>query len=140
MSKFTYQEQMAILEKAYVSVADIKKLVPMGEKQAYALVNEILEDMESNNIPIFKCRPKLVPTKYVIEKLKIDVRHTLSCNTKYLTELFLGKLVFISQMLNIVCKITTHIYTPFLKFNYNININFFDKFINILLTRHKLVI
>lgn len=72
---YTYQEQLKILEKSYLTSSDIRKLAPMTEKQSYRVVNEILEDMESNNIPIFKCRPKLVPTKYVIEKLKIDVRH-----------------------------------------------------------------
>ncbi len=72
---YTYEQQLEILQKSYLTSADIRKLVPIGEKESYRVINEILEDMESNNIPIFKCRPKLVPTKYVIEKLKIDVRH-----------------------------------------------------------------
>lgn len=72
---FTYKQQLEILSKSYLTCEDICNLLPIGKKQAYKLMQEIEKDMEADGIPNFIQRPKLVPTRYVVDKLKLDIKY-----------------------------------------------------------------
>ncbi len=86
MKKYNSADQLDILSKSYISCEDICNLVPIGTKQAYKLIKEIEQDMRNKNIPCFFTRPKLVPTKFVVEKLQIDIKYI-----KQLSKLQKGK-------------------------------------------------
>ena len=75
MKTITYQQQINILEKAYLNCNDLQMLIPIGTKQAYKLIQEIYDEMEQLKIPFFNQRQKLVPTSLVVKKLKLDVNY-----------------------------------------------------------------
>ncbi len=73
--EITYSQQAQILDKAYLSCADLLQLVPIGKKEAYQLIKEIRDEMGSKGIQLFNQRVKLVPTQYVVNKLKLNVNY-----------------------------------------------------------------
>lgn len=73
--KITYAQQAEILGNAYLSLEDIRKLIPISRDQAYQIMNELFGLMEERNISRFEQRKKLVPTDLVVEYLKLDVNY-----------------------------------------------------------------
>ena len=73
--EITYHSQSEILDKAYLSCADLLQLVPIGKKEAYQLIKEIRDEMSGKGIQLFNQRVKLVPTQYVVDKLNLDVNY-----------------------------------------------------------------
>lgn len=76
MSKnITYSQQAQILDKAYLSLKDIRQLIPISRDQAYQMLKELTDLMTERDIPRFEQRKMLVPTELVVEYLKIDVNY-----------------------------------------------------------------
>ena len=68
-----YIEQETVLNKPWLSTDDLMVIIPLGETAVNKFRKELTDEMDRNNEFYFKARPKLVPTKKVIEKLHIDV-------------------------------------------------------------------
>lgn len=62
-------EIAAVLENAYLSADDIRKIAPVSRKQAYQLVKEIVREMEAEGLPKMSARPTMVPRRRVLNKL-----------------------------------------------------------------------
>ena len=70
---FNYIEQEKVLNKPWLSTEDLMIIIPLGQTAVNNFRKELTDEMDKNGEFYFKSRPKLVPTKKVIEKLCIDV-------------------------------------------------------------------
>lgn len=68
-----YLEQEEVINNSYISVDGFRKLIPICETRARAEFKKIVDEMSLNKEFYFDTRPRLIPTKKVIEKFDIDV-------------------------------------------------------------------
>ena len=68
----TYKSQAEIIEKPYLSIEDIRGLVPVGYCQARKIITEVREQLEAENKPLFKTKQLLAPTGEVLKKLGLS--------------------------------------------------------------------
>ena len=55
----------------YVTAEMIYKIAPLTRKGVRQLVNSIVEDMEREGLPPISCKPVMVPTYRVMERLDL---------------------------------------------------------------------
>lgn len=70
---YDYIEQEKVLNKPWLSTEDLKIIIPLGETAINNFRKALTDEMDANNEFYFKTKPKLVPTKKVVERLNIDV-------------------------------------------------------------------
>ena len=68
----TYKSQAEILNKPYLSIADVRQLVPIGYHQARKIVNEVRAELESQGKPTFRTKQLLAPTSEVLKRLGLS--------------------------------------------------------------------
>ena len=71
--KSNFIEQEEVINRAWIDTEGIMVLLPIGRSKADAVRREIEEQMENNNEFYFTTRPRLIPTRKIIEKYFIDV-------------------------------------------------------------------
>ena len=70
---YSYIEQEKVLNKPWLSTEDLMIIIPAGETAINNFRKNLMEEMDKNGEFYFKTRPKLIPTKKVVEKANIDV-------------------------------------------------------------------
>lgn len=70
---YDYIEQEKVLNKPWLSTEDLMVIIPLGKTAVNSFRKELTDEMDKKGEFYFKSRPKLVPTKKVVEKLSIDV-------------------------------------------------------------------
>ena len=70
---YNYIEQEEVLNKPWLSTEDLMIIIPTGKTAVNNFRKELTDEMDKAGEFYFKTRPKLVPTKKVVEKLEIDV-------------------------------------------------------------------
>jgi hypothetical protein len=68
-----YLEQEQIINSPFISINEFMKLIPVCESRAKQEFKTIIEEMKLNNEFYFETRPRLIPTRKVVEKYDIDV-------------------------------------------------------------------
>ena len=69
----TYKEQAEVLKRPWIDTKGIMILLPIGETAAVRVRQEIEKEMEESGEFYFKdTRPRLIPTRKVVEKFKLD--------------------------------------------------------------------
>lgn len=71
-SPSTYIEMEEVINKPWIDTEGMMILIPTGKNAIDNLRKSITDEMDLNNEFYFKTRPKLIPTKKVIEKCNID--------------------------------------------------------------------
>lgn len=74
MGKITYKSRAEIIQKPYLSIQDIRGLVPIGYQQARKIMTEIRNDLEKRGIPTFKTKQLLAPTDDVLKRLGLNAK------------------------------------------------------------------
>lgn len=69
---FNYLEQEQVINSAWINIKGIMKLIPICESRAKKIMKEIVDEMKLNKEFYFETRPRLIPTKKIIEKYNID--------------------------------------------------------------------
>lgn len=67
-----YLEMEIVLNSPWIDTEGILALLPIGKNKANAIRQEIEQEMEINGEFYFKTKPKLIPTKKIIEKFFIN--------------------------------------------------------------------
>lgn len=67
-----YIEFEEVINKPWLSINDLRIILPLGENSIYNFRKSIIEEMDKNNEFYFKNRPVLIPTYKVLEKLHIE--------------------------------------------------------------------
>ena len=63
-----------VVNNAYTDYLGLLVLIPrLKESTAKAIINEIANEMKTNNEFYFNTRPRLIPTRKIVEKYNIDV-------------------------------------------------------------------
>lgn len=70
----TYKSQAEIISKPYLSIQDIRGLIPVGYQQARKIILEIREQLEKENKPTFRTKQLLAPTNEVLKKLGLNAK------------------------------------------------------------------
>lgn len=68
----TYEKQAEVISKAYLTVKDIKDLVPVGENKAREIMRAVRAEMVKDNAPIFNYHTLIAPTERVLKYLGIS--------------------------------------------------------------------
>lgn len=68
----TYQDQAKVISKAYLTVKDIRQLVPVGETKAREIMRAVRAEMVKDNAPIFNYHILIAPTERVLKYLGIS--------------------------------------------------------------------
>lgn len=68
----TYKSQAEVIEKPYLSISDVRQLVPIGYHQARKIITEIRAEQERENKPTFKTKCLLAPTGEVLKRLGLS--------------------------------------------------------------------
>lgn len=68
----TYQSQAEIIQKPYLSITDVRGLVPIGYQQARKIITEIRDDLEKEGKPTFRTKQLLAPTSEVLKRLGLN--------------------------------------------------------------------
>lgn len=68
----TYQDQAEVISKAYLTVKDIRQLVPVGETKAREIMRAVRAEMVKDNAPIFNYHTLIAPTDRVLKYLGIS--------------------------------------------------------------------
>ncbi|MFA5407993.1 MAG: hypothetical protein WC343_04400 [Bacilli bacterium] len=68
-----YKEQEKVINSGWISVEDVQKILPIKRSTAQSIVKEVVDEMKLNKEFYFDTRPRLIPSKKVIEKYNIDV-------------------------------------------------------------------
>ena len=74
MGKITYKSQAEIIQKPYLSIQDIRGLVPIGYQQARKIITEVRDEMEKKGIPTFRTKQLLAPTDEVLKRLGLNAK------------------------------------------------------------------
>lgn len=69
----TYKSQAEILEKPFLTIKDVRQLVPIGYHQARKIILEVRADDEKEGKPTFKTKELLAPTTEVCRKLGLNI-------------------------------------------------------------------
>jgi hypothetical protein len=69
----SYLEQEQIINSPFISINEFRKLIPVCESRAKIEFKKIIEEMRLNNEFYFETRPRLIPTRKVVEKYNINV-------------------------------------------------------------------
>lgn len=72
MAVITYKSQAEIITKPYLSIKDIRGLVPIGYCQARRIITEVRAEQEAEGKPLFKTKELLAPTNAVLMKLGLN--------------------------------------------------------------------
>lgn len=67
MKNINVQDQKLILSKAYITMEDIYKLLPIGKNYAAEIFHNIENELSEKGIPRFQTRPRVIPTDYLIK-------------------------------------------------------------------------
>lgn len=70
----TYKSMAEIIQKPYLSIQDIRGLVPIGYQQARAIITEVRNSLEEEGKPLFKTRQLLAPTNEVLKRLGLNAK------------------------------------------------------------------
>lgn len=68
-----YIEQEKVINKPWLTLDDLKKIIPAGDTALQKFRKALCEEMDNNNEFYFRTRPILIPTSRVVEKAHIDV-------------------------------------------------------------------
>lgn len=69
----TYKEQAEVLKRPWIDTKGIMVLLPIGENAAVKVRQEIEKEMEESGEFYFKdTKPRLIPTRKIVEKYKLD--------------------------------------------------------------------
>ena len=68
----TFESQAEIIKKPYLSIQDVRGLVPIGYQQARKILIEIREENEKEGKPTFKTKQLLAPTSEVLKRLGLS--------------------------------------------------------------------
>lgn len=60
--------QQEILNKPYITIADVYALLPIGKNYASKIFREIELELHEQGIPTFNTRPRVIPTEIFLEK------------------------------------------------------------------------
>lgn len=72
MPEITFKSQAEVIEKPYLSIQDIRELVPIGYSQARKIITEVRDELEAENKPLFRTKQLLAPTSQVLKKLGLN--------------------------------------------------------------------
>lgn len=61
-----------IINKPYLNSKDVAKLANCNIRYARELMAEIRKEMADDNVPFFKSRQSIIPTQFILKKLKIN--------------------------------------------------------------------
>ncbi len=78
------KELLALLEKPWLSVEDIKSICNCGDSSARKIVKDIEKQVISNGKKLPPSKKKLVPTNLVLDYLGIDMQYLIK--TKQIKE------------------------------------------------------
>lgn len=70
--QITYKTQAEVIEKPYLSINDVRQLVPIGYHQARQIITEIRDEQEREGKPTFRTKCLLAPTGEVLRKLGLS--------------------------------------------------------------------
>lgn len=68
MKKINRQIRDEILKQPYVTANDVYSVLPIGKNQARTIFNQIESELKEKGIPLFNTLPRVIPTKYLIQK------------------------------------------------------------------------
>ena len=68
----TYEKQAEVISKAYLTIADIRNLVPVGESKAREIMRQVRAEMIKEGAPIFNYHTLIAPTERVLKYLGIS--------------------------------------------------------------------
>lgn len=68
----TYAQQSEVITKAYLTVKDIRNLVPVGESKAREIMRQVRAEMVKDGAPIFNYHTLIAPTERVLKYLGIS--------------------------------------------------------------------
>ena len=68
-----YIEQEKVVNSAWIGVEDVQKILPIKKSKAQEVVKEIVDEMKRAKEFYFDTRPRLIPSKKIIDKYNIDV-------------------------------------------------------------------
>lgn len=68
----TYKKQAEVISQAYLTIKDIRNLVPVGESKARQIMRAVRAEMVKDNAPIFNYHTLIAPTERVLKYLGIS--------------------------------------------------------------------
>ena len=68
----TYEKQAEVISHAYLTVKDIRELVPVGESKARQIMREVRAEMVKDGVPIFNYHTLIAPTQRVLKYLGLS--------------------------------------------------------------------
>lgn len=68
MKEISKNEQIAILEKTYITKEDVYKVLPIGKNYSSKIFNEIEQELKEMGVSLFNTRPRVIPTEYLLKK------------------------------------------------------------------------
>lgn len=68
MKEINKLDQLSILNKAYITINDIYKVLPIGKNYASKIFREIEDELREKGKPLFITRPRVVPTEYLVKR------------------------------------------------------------------------
>lgn len=74
MGEITYKSQAEIIQKPYLTIQDIRGLVPIGYQQARKIITEVRNEMEKEGKPTFRTKQLLAPTNEVLKRLGLNAK------------------------------------------------------------------
>ena len=67
-----YIEQEKVVNSSWVGVKEVRIILPIGISKAKEIVRDISNEMKEKKEFYFNTKPRLIPTKKIIEKYNID--------------------------------------------------------------------
>lgn len=68
----TYEQQAEVISKAYLTIKDIRELVPVGENRAREIMRAVRAEMVKEGAPIFNYHTLIAPTDRVLKYLGLN--------------------------------------------------------------------
>ena len=57
-----------ILNKTYITIADVYAVLPIGKNYASKVFRELEAELHNRGIPTFNTRPRVIPTEIFLER------------------------------------------------------------------------
>ena len=68
----TYEKQAEVISRAYLTIKDIRELVPVGESKAREIMRAVRAEMVKDGVPIFNYHTLIAPTNRVLKYLGLS--------------------------------------------------------------------